>query len=563
MDCNVSYSNINNVIGEFDNNIFVHNNIESAWFSTTDSYFRENTIGSLTFQYSSNCELLENELLNGVNLELGSSNFTFLNNRLEDAVRIIASSSEDMFTFTNNTIRERPLVYINNISDTIVDVSGHGQTILLNCTNVKIVNGSYSDMQVGPQILYSRNCSIVSCAVYNITGNGFVIDRSQNCYVINVTSEYSENGVVFRNSDDCVLRSSRILGSLASGIIGYNSDYLYLEENIITESEPADDWYLYACIDLAYCDYSIVTQNKIANNYYCGLLFEDCNNSTLFGNNVLWNTYGVYSIESNNLVLSENIIRYNEYGIRMTDSNHWLVVDNIISDNKQRGVAIYSGSSNCFYGNELAWNGIGFIGTHYFANAEDDGTNNTWDDGVSIGNRWHDYNGTGIYPVYGLSGSVDRYPQLVVDNDPPQIIGPSDIVLYDNESSVELVWYVSDAHIRLYEVQMSDEMLVSDFVKNSTIQFNLQNLNFGEYEISIRVTDGAGNEALDYVRITVTSVLPTNATSTTFTITNESSTATITESTLNTNSGIIIIIISSTGILAIVVVFIIIKNKKT
>ena len=42
-------------------------------------------------------------------------------------------------------------------------------------------------------------------------------------------------------------------------------------------------------------------------------------------------------------------------------------------------------------------------------NAQDN-AGGTWDDGVSLGNCWSDYSGTGTYAVGGTAGSVDNYP---------------------------------------------------------------------------------------------------------------------------------------------------------
>ena len=44
-------------------------------------------------------------------------------------------------------------------------------------------------------------------------------------------------------------------------------------------------------------------------------------------------------------------------------------------------------------------------------NAEDDGLNNTWDDGISEGNYWSDWDGDGEYEISGYANAVDRYPR--------------------------------------------------------------------------------------------------------------------------------------------------------
>ncbi|OLS26074.1 MAG: hypothetical protein ThorAB25_21700, partial [Candidatus Thorarchaeota archaeon AB_25] len=46
-------------------------------------------------------------------------------------------------------------------------------------------------------------------------------------------------------------------------------------------------------------------------------------------------------------------------------------------------------------------------------NALDNGFDNQWDDGISIGNLWDDFNPHthSQYEILGDAGSVDRYPQ--------------------------------------------------------------------------------------------------------------------------------------------------------
>ncbi len=67
------------------------------------------------------------------------------------------------------------------------------------------------------------------------------------------------------------------------------------------------------------------------------------------------------------------------------------------------------------HGNQLGYNGE--------SNASDEeGTDNSWDDGVSLGNYWGDYDGTGVYTIPGSTGSVDRYPRKMTVTIPPEVL---------------------------------------------------------------------------------------------------------------------------------------------
>lgn len=81
-----------------------------------------------------------------------------------------------------------------------------------------------------------------------------------------------------------------------------------------------------------------------------------------------------------------------------------VISNNSISASYGVGVNMTAVSeSNKFYYNHIVGNNM---------SASDDGTNNTWDDGVSAGNYWGDYNGTGTYPIPGIAESVDNYPMV-------------------------------------------------------------------------------------------------------------------------------------------------------
>ena len=64
------------------------------------------------------------------------------------------------------------------------------------------------------------------------------------------------------------------------------------------------------------------------------------------------------------------------------------------------------------------------------------GGNNTWDDGISQGNGWYNYNNTGNYSIPGDSGSVDRFPSIFIppisiDFSPPIIEARIQWTIYD------------------------------------------------------------------------------------------------------------------------------------
>ena len=86
------------------------------------------------------------------------------------------------------------------------------------------------------------------------------------------------------------------------------------------------------------------------------------------------------------------------------DSTNCTIINNLIHDNSV-GLELKEGCERFqIYNNSFWYNNQ--------ANAIDNGNSNFWDDGVSLGNQWDDYNGTGLYSIAGSAGSVDHFPRV-------------------------------------------------------------------------------------------------------------------------------------------------------
>ncbi|TFG29064.1 right-handed parallel beta-helix repeat-containing protein [Candidatus Thorarchaeota archaeon] len=90
-------------------------------------------------------------------------------------------------------------------------------------------------------------------------------------------------------------------------------------------------------------------------------------------------------------------------GISLHNTGETSLFDNTILMNDLEQIYIDGdSSSNYIYNNEIH---VGSFGV------QDDGSSNYWDNGVSIGNGWSDYNGSGFYYIPGSAGSIDHYPR--------------------------------------------------------------------------------------------------------------------------------------------------------
>ena len=156
-------------------------------------------------------------------------------------------------------------------------------------------------------------------------------------------------------------------------------------------------------------------------------------NSTISANDMRECRSGVVLEESKFCTLTDNLLiweqddayHYNSVGISLTNVNQSYIVNNTIL-HCHTGVDVYKsfnnsilsntvvvywigmivreGGNNCLYQNRVGW------ATE--SNALDRGNSNSWDDNVSVGNSWSDYDGEGIYEIDGTAGSIDNFPTV-------------------------------------------------------------------------------------------------------------------------------------------------------
>ncbi len=158
-------------------------------------------------------------------------------------------------------------------------------------------------------------------------------------------------------------------------------------------------------------------ENCTLYNAQEGIFLANTGNGTIFDNKI----YNIIEVGikfggscNNNTILFNNITKCNQ-GLDLSGGYNYdnVILKNHFIDNAARAITITENSdNNTLHYNYFFYNGLG-------SQANDDGTNNKWDNG-SIGNYWSDYNGfdnngngIGDIPYYyigGSSNSQDNYP---------------------------------------------------------------------------------------------------------------------------------------------------------
>ena len=421
-------------------------------------------------------------------------------------------------SFANNTVNGKPLGYFVGVNDTIIECASYGQVILVDCRNVTITDGVFVNSSIGAQIAFSERCIFLGNVVSKSNCEGMHLIDSINCSLIqNEISGNYGRAVFGRGSPDCVFFNNSICDNSDRAIHLIGSNGTVLEKNtMLNNLGVVTIWQSNSCsvfdnllsgLQLQNIDNSTVYNNSIQNSPYIGLNFYMCNNCN-FENNTVTNSSsnGVEMVICKNCVFSGNMVNSSSGdGIWDIHSNQIIITGNNITENTQLGIWLYGSSEMLLCNNRIGWNAGG--------NAKDDGSDNQWDDGISIGNYWSDYDGYGEYEILGEANSTDRYPFSL--GEAPFLDHPADIeYVYGSQGHV-IIWSPSDLDPESYELFRNNTLLVSDSWTGLPISVNLDVLDAGIYNYTLIVYDTVGNWVADTVMVVVIpSPAPTTPTTT-------------------------------------------------
>jgi parallel beta-helix repeat protein len=220
-----------------------------------------------------------------------------------------------------------------------------------------------------------------------------------------------------------------------------------------------------------------------------------------------WN--GVHMYFTVNCSIYRNRIHNNQRGVLFENADFCEILNNSIYSNWENGLelAFYS-ENNTIYGNSIGWNDVS---GGQEGNAFDMGENNTFDDGLSLGNFWSDYNESEPYEIPGNMNSTDRFAQLLVDTDNPIIDPYFDTVIDVESTGNRLTWTTSELFPESYLIREVDrghiESETSGIWNGGEITYDLDHLEVGSYNITLILYDGAGNVGMDHVFVSVVSFI--------------------------------------------------------
>jgi len=258
-----------------------------------------NTIGISLSDSSNNNTVTGNNVSNhsdvGIFLDSSSNNNIIGNNFSGDGVFIFGNQLSHFNSHNipdNNIVNGKPLYYYMDCSGINIDGIPVGQLILANCTDIDVTRLKIENTDVGIEVAYSYNITIVNNNVYNNDGAGIFLYMSSNNDITGNNVLDNEENIYLRSSSNNRIMSNNVNSSSMIGI------YLSLSSNndITGNNISPDNAY---GIDVILSSGNNITDNNISNNW-CGIRLSSSSDNRIYHNNIIDNTNQAYDDSNNN-----------------------------------------------------------------------------------------------------------------------------------------------------------------------------------------------------------------------------------------------------------------------
>lgn len=341
------------------NNTLINNNIHNNTYSGVTISKSSNANAS-----SNNNTLINNNIHNnadyGIYVGEGCSNNSIKNNAIRNntdyGIRFLGSNNQltnnqfiedglflDSFDniISNNTVNNKPLVYLKNVTDEFVDEAG--QIILVKCNNITFKDIEIENTDTGVYLYQTNDTRFYNCTIQDNSYGG-INSRGQDNIFKKVTIVDNDRYGIYIDGLNNTLNNIVVQNNGRDGIILLDSN------NTVKDSTIKDNNGRGIYIEGLY---NTLNNNIIQNNADNAVYFR--RDSNILENNIIQNNAdnGVYFKGDSN-ILDNNIIQYNKAnGIYYSGSNN-VIKMNTIRHNKEDG--IIPGYYNIF--NELKHNTV-------------------------------------------------------------------------------------------------------------------------------------------------------------------------------------------------------------
>ncbi len=295
----------------------MENHLSNVWLSVSDNCtFKNNTISETSNQGiklwgSNQCAIINNTFANNsesaINLEQ-TSNSTIANNTFQNNGLVISNNDQIEYWITHdvsgNTVNGKELAYLKNLNNTKIDASTHGQTILVNCNNITLANGTYNNASRGIQFAFCTNTTIRNNTVL-ASKYGILQHSSPRSYVINNTARLNEFGFLLSSENMTASNNTATENRHGFYISGYNAlisgndainnsqdgFWINTEESNFTQNVVSQNQ---VGLNLHYDDASNFAMNEVSNNSESGFYLNMVLGSTFLNNSISNSKHGMH-----------------------------------------------------------------------------------------------------------------------------------------------------------------------------------------------------------------------------------------------------------------------------
>ena len=214
---------------------------------------------------------------------------------------------------------------------------------------------------------------------------------------------------------------------------------------------------------------------------------------------------GIYIYQSTECNIEQNLLYGNNKGIMFEGSTYCTVRNNSIYRNTFIGIEFEPYShNNTVLENSIGWNALSGFGDIQI-NVRNNAPDNRFDDGISIGNRWADFNESRTYRVSGDYRENDTYASLYEDLLVPYVNSPLDTAIDIESNGNTLTWIASDEAPYQYTILLNHVTHYSEIWDGNEITISLDLLHQGTHNITLVLLDAGGNARMDSVLVTAVS----------------------------------------------------------
>ena len=256
---------------------------DSQYNSITDNVISSSSGGiHLCFSYNnlvSNCTIEQIEV-RGISIYVSAGNIIVSNSFVDCGLEIYnnpSSNEENLNTIVDNTVNGKPLVYLENESNVIIDDAG--QVILLNCEDITVRNLDLYYASTGVRVVDSKRITISSNIISNNV-HGISIVESQHVVIEeNIIEDNWGTGVgIYYTFTEKIEILNNTITNNGKGIYVFNcvSGKTIIKNNEISNNEEGID------ISSRSCD---ISWNNICDNSEYGVIVWNSKGNQIYANN--------------------------------------------------------------------------------------------------------------------------------------------------------------------------------------------------------------------------------------------------------------------------------------